>query len=209
MSLIEHIENNIPDPDKLPKGQSLSDYVYASDSTLHSLKKVSGAELITNKSKSGYTAIHINVDFSDCDFAKRDPRYSGFKGEIQIIGREVEELKEIEDLCYKLKDNKNAIKAEYKPFKKHFEKYYVGDTRQAFDDYTYKLYLAQRSLPNKVRGQKFQTPEQLGFADLVPEQLDFNYLDKLKNDCDAIIKMNEAKALLDEIQAVLTGKKKN
>lgn len=201
------IENNIPDPDKLPKGQSLSDYVYATDATLKALQKASGAELITNKSKSGYTAIHINVDFSDCDFAKRDPRYAGFQGEIQIIGREVEELKEIEDLCYKLKDNKNAIKAEYKPFKKHFEKYYIGDTKQAFDDYTYRLYLEQRLSSKKMKGHRFPTIEQLGFSETVPQQLDFNVLSKVKKDCDTLIKMNEAKAILDEIQATLTGKK--
>ena len=206
---ITTIENNVPDPEKLPKGQKLSDYVYATDATLNSLKKASGADLITNKSKSGYTAVHINVDFSDCDFAKRDPRYSGFKGEIQIIGREVEDLKEIEDLCYKLKDNKNAIKAEYKPFKQHFERYYVGDRKQAFDDYTYSLYLEQRALTKKRRGQDFPSIEQLGFADILPEELDFNYLAKIKKDCDTLIKMNEAKAIIDEIQATLSGKKRN
>ncbi len=203
---ITSIENNIPDPDKLPEGDSVSDYIYAHDYTLQALRRVSGSELKTNKSKSGYMAVHINVDFSDCDFAK-NKRYSGYKGEIQILGREVEKLKEIEDLCYKLKDNKNAIKSEYKPFKTHFEKYYTGDTKDVFDDYTYKMYLAQRRKPKSPKRKDFPSPAQLGFKDKLPEQLDFNQLAKIKAECDAVIKMNEAKELINEIQATIIGKK--
>lgn len=198
---ITSIENNIPDPDKLDENDNISNYIYATDSTLNSLKTVSGAPLYTNKSKTGYTAVHINVDFSDCDFAKQNSKFAGYRGEIQIIGEEVAQLKEIEDLCYKLKDNKKAIKAEYKPFKKHFQKYYVGDVVQHFDDYTYKAYLEQRAFNKKQDKKDFPSIKQLGFTGKVPEELDFNNLARIKRECDAVKKLNYTADLLKQIQA--------
>ena len=182
---ITSIENNLPDPKKLPKGKKLSDYAYATDRQLDSLAKAANAPLIENKSKSGYLAIHINVDLSSPLFNSYSGVYNGYSGEIQIIGSDVLQLKEIEDLCYKLKDNKNAIHIAYKPFKEHFQKYYKDDVKQAFDNYTYALYLVQRALPpgNKVQTQ-FPSIQELGFEGKVPPELDFNILKQIKESCD-------------------------
>ena len=192
---ITSIENNMPDPKKLPPGKELSEYEYATDSQLRKLAKASNAKLIRNKSKSGYLAIHINVDLSSPIFSGYKGVFNGYTGEIQIIGTDVERLKEVEDLCYKLKDDKNAIRSEYKPFKELFKKYYNPETAEAFENYTYALYLAQRAIPpNTKRESFFPTIADLGFEGKVPEQLDFNNLKKIKDRCDnsaAITKKQE------------------
>ena len=187
---ITSIENNLPDPKKLPQGKEISDYAYATDSQLRKLAKAADAKLIRNKSKSGYLAIHINVDLSSPLFSCYKGVFDGYTGEIQIIGSDVEQLKDVEDLCYKLKDDKNAIRSEYKPFKTHFKTYYNDETKDAFEDYTYALYLAQRSLPpNSKRTDFFPSIEELGFEGKVPKELDFNYLRRLKEKCDFSAKL--------------------
>lgn len=190
---ITSIENNIPAIDKIPLGHNLSDYAYASNSQLRALSTASGAPIKDNESKTGYMAIHIDVDLSDPIFKNYGGIYNGYSGEIQIIGRDVEQLKEVEDLCYKLKDKKNAINIAYKPFKDHFLKYYNTDeTKQAFDDYTYDLYLAQRVTPPKKRLNTFPTIKQLGYEGKVPLSLDFNQLKLIWNYCRAQHEIFEA-----------------
>ena len=185
------IDNNIPDPEKLPYAKSLSSYAYATDAQLNSLANEAGIKADPIPSKSGYLAIHIDVDLSDYKFSKINRSFDGYQGEIQIIGRDVAQLKEIEDLCYKLKDNKNAIKSEYLPFKTHFQKYYTNENKKAFNDYTYALYLAQRSVEYSPKHNTFPTLQLLGFDDLLPPELDFNYLKAIKDKCDAQAKSNE------------------
>jgi len=182
---ITSIENNTPAPDKLPEGKDLSDYAYATDIQLKKLANSANAPLITNRTKSGYMAIHINVDLSDDMLSSYNGVFNGYSGEIQIIGIDVLQLKEIEDLCYKLKDNKNAIHVSYKPFKEHFQKYYTDKTKDAFEDYTNALYLAQREIPPGNSSFKaFPSLKELGFEGKVPPELDFNYLRTLKSRCD-------------------------
>lgn len=190
---ITSIQNNIPSPDKLPKGVSPEKYSYAPYRIIEKLANTAGAELMTTETPSGYQAIHINVDLSHPLLAKYyDGKFNGYSGEIQIIGRDVAQLKEVEDLCYKLKDKKNAIKAEYKPFKDHFTKYWTKENKDVFDEYTYKLYLSQHDIPgNKKRRTKFPTIEELGFSKKLTPQLDFNLLKNLKQYCDYQIEINE------------------
>lgn len=195
MLKITSIENNVPSADKIPQGRDLQDYAYASDSQLRSLQAATGAPVQTNESKTGYMAIHINVDLSNPIFKNYGGIYNGYTGEIQIIGRDVEQLKEVEDLCYKLKDKKNAINIAYKPFKDHFLKYYTDETKQAFDDYTYDLYLAQRVLQQKKRASAFPTIKQLGYEGKVPLSLDFNQLKRIWNYCHAQHEIFEAETV--------------
>ena len=180
---ITSIENNIPDARKLPQGATIDDYSYASNEQLEEFAQATGAELDTNITKTGYIAIHINVDLSDEMFKAYSGVFNGFSGEIQIMGRDVERLKDVEDLCYKLKDNKNAYKSVYEPFKKHFKPLYDLH-KDDFDEYTYRLYLAQRANSKKKR-TSFPTPAELGFTEAqIPPQLDFNRLAIKKLDCD-------------------------
>ncbi len=205
---ITSIENNVPDPDKLPPDKQISDYLYATDAQLRSLAKASGAELIKNKSKTGYLAVHINVDLSNKAFERNNGVFNGYSGEIQIIGEDVEKLKDIEDLCYKLKDNKNAIHIAYKPFREHFLKYYNESTKDAFDDYTYALYLAQRALKTGTkRNTVFPTLAELGFDTKLPPELDFNLLRKIKSDCDKKLKAMEEEQLSQNRNNIATTAK--
>ncbi len=181
---ITSIETNVPDQKRLPKGAQISDYLYATDSQLRTLAKAADAKLIKNNTKSGYMAIHINVDLSNSLFADNDA-INNYKGEIQIIGRDVAQLKSVEDLCYKLKDNKNVVSSNYEPFKEHFLKYYKGNTKKHFEDYTYALYLEQRRRPYSETGVSvFPTIKDLGFEGKVPKELDYNVLRNIKNKCD-------------------------
>ncbi len=189
MLKITSIENNVPDPTKLPTGKRVEDYAYATNRQLNSLAKTAGVEVIENKSKSGYLAVHINIVLENELLDKYNGVFKGFEGEIQIIGEDVLALKKVEDMCYKLKDNKNAIHEDYRPFKEYFMSFYneSPDVQKAFDDYTYSLYLAQRSIPpGAVKRNNFLTIKELGFEGKVPEELDFNNLKKIKESCDII-----------------------
>lgn len=188
---ITSIENNLPDEYKLSVDDNISNYSYAKDPSLHSLAAAADAELDRKPSKSGYTAIHINVDLSNPELSKINPNFDGYQGEIQIIGRDVAQLKEVEDLCYKLKDNKNALREEYRPFKELFLKLYSGETKKHFDDYTFALYLSQRRLDTVHRRSIFPTLAQMGFEKTIPPQLDFNALQKVKEFCDVDIKRHD------------------
>ncbi len=208
---ITSIENNVPDSERLPENAQISDYIYATDAQLRSLAKDAGAKLIKNKSKTGYLAIHINVDLSSDLLRGANPNFDGYSGEIQIIGADVERLKDIEDLCYKLKDNKNAIHVAYKPFKDHFLKYYNESTKDAFDDYTYALYLSQRSIPPGHRKTAaFLSLKDLGFDKKLPPELDFNLLRKIKAECDNTFnEMEEQSASLKSVKSSINTEKLN
>ncbi|MCD7780263.1 MAG: hypothetical protein LUH05_06280 [Candidatus Gastranaerophilales bacterium] len=177
---ITSIENYFPKEEMIPDGKYSTEYEYASHEQLKSLAKAANAEFINVPSKAGYLAVHINVDLSDPVFNKCNKSFNDYNGEIQIICKSVEKLKDIEDLCYKIKDDKIPNKA-YKPFKDYFLKYYNKDTKDAFNEYTYKLYLYQRLNPGSTN---FPSIKQLGFEGRVPPELDYNILKKLKYSCD-------------------------
>lgn len=198
---ITKIEVNEPDPRRLPPGKISSDYRYADQNQLNSFRLATNAELKHNKSRSGYLSIHMDIDLSTPLLAAFNKNYDGYTGEIQIIGADVEKLKEVEDLCYKLKDNKNVVRTKYKEFKEYFLTHYKGKkVMSAFDDYTYALYLHQRSISTVGRpSDKFPSIEELGFAGKVPKELDYNILKKIKEASDA-------KERSEKKIAVLAGK---
>lgn len=189
---ITSIENNIPDENNLPEGTDISDYQYATDKQLKDFARNTNAELITNVTKTGYISLHVNVDLSDEIFKScYDGIFNGYTGEIQILGRDVERLKNIEDLCYKLKDNKSVYKRVYEPFQKHFVPLYREHAAD-FDEYTYRLYLAQRANSKKKKSTTFPPPSALGFTEeQIPPQLDFNRLAIKKQDCDQDSKLQD------------------
>ncbi len=174
---IKSIENIIPDERFLPRRTSLSDFLYVSNKQFKPLAKASGVTIDNKPSKTGYMAIHINVDLSDDELYRLFPDCNGFSGEIQIIGRDVERLKEIEDLCYKLKTNKQI---DYERFTKTFKENYTDEYKDAFDEYTYLAYLKQRKVSPRRRGDVLPSLEDLGFKDRLPKELDFNYLRRCK-----------------------------
>lgn len=200
---ITSIENNVPAESQLPAGKSVSDYVYASEQQLKALANESGAELITNESKSGYLAIHINIDLDMPILRKYNSRYGSYGGEIQILGKNVEQLKSLEDLCYKLKDGKKVSHPAYNPFRDHFFSYYNDDLRSAFDDYTYAAYLRQRELLPGSAKRNFLTLKEAKMDGIIPPNLDFNVLRDTKSRCDSdysqAMKKDEKKVLSSNV----------
>ena len=148
---IVSVENHLPSAKKLPQGKKQSDYEYIPSCRLRRFTDDTDSIYDKKNSPSGYTAIHVNIDLSDDTLRlnkgkiKDRNKYNGFFGEIQIIDRNVKTLKEVEDLCYKLKDNKNSFKPKYKPFKEYFNyDEQSKEVRDAFSEYTFKSYLLQR-----------------------------------------------------------------
>ncbi len=178
---ITSIEHYVPDKDKLPEGSIVQDYAYATDAQLQCLGRLADCEVINIASKSGYMGVHVNVDLSNPLYSGYNSKFNGYTGEIQILGKDVEQLKDVEDLCYKLKDKKNAINRVYNDFRKHFYKYYTDESKEAFNEYTYALYLAQRLNSSKGRSKEFPSIAELGYSGKVDENLDFNLLRKIKS----------------------------
>ncbi len=187
---ITSIENIVPELSK----KDLAYYEYTSETPIKSLAERTNSQYKQKKSTSGYMAIHINLDLTHDELInakgknkKERNKFNGFQGEIQIIDANIESLKDIEDLCYKLKDNKNPPLKKYVIFKKYFNLFYkTPKIKEAFDNYTFDLYLNQRkkSLDNNKKSKTFATIEELGYKKLLPEALDFNNLKEIKEVCD-------------------------
>ncbi len=180
---IKSIENIIPDERFLPKKTSLSDFLYVTNKQFKPLSKAAHVQVENKPSKTGYMAIHINVDLSDDELYKSFPDCNGFSGEIQIIGRDVERLKEIEDLCYKLKTNKQI---DYESFSTSFNSNYTEEYKDAFDEYTYLAYLRQRKVSPRRKGTVLPSLQDLNFENRLPKALDFNELRRCKNTDDSV-----------------------
>lgn len=122
---------------------------------------------------SGYLAIHlITGDIGD-----------GYKAEIQIMGLDVENFKEIEDLCYKCHAGKNVDK-KYKEIADLFKPYRENTNLMAnFLEYTKRAYAYERLKPvhNKDEyKERLHIPKDL----IIPPELDFNNIEKLKLKAD-------------------------
>lgn len=114
-------------------------FSYASSADLKNFKKVCLEKNPDFKMKdqdlpSGYQGIHIGVQLSD-----------GYKGEIQIFGRDVHALKEMEDerykaLCGKSANPNSTIAKRFAQLRKEGNE----KLKEADAEYTYWSYLAQR-----------------------------------------------------------------
>ena len=171
---------------------------YFDDSVLKKLENAENSHenqgekisIVHNNKKTGYVAVHIDLDMSNPN--KYTLNQNGYFGEIQLVGRDVSELKEVEDLCYKLKGD-NDIKGgniAYKPFSKYFTHYYHSspNVEQYFTEYTSKAYAIQRKKEPEYKQQgkkeKFPTIAECGLTGKVPKELDFNRLNAIKLYCD-------------------------
>ena len=177
------IENYRPEPELDKHDNPIEKYDYASAKALkrlHSacMETYPNARKIDESRPSGYMAIHLNVLLPN-----------GFTGEIQIMGRDVEDLKNIEDLCYKVKSNK-AIAKKYAPIKEILESLKNENNttlRNKFTEYTRLAYIEQRRKEPLKPGKKPGAPEFLPIPekfDFIPAEMDFNNLYKLKQKCD-------------------------
>ncbi len=160
----------------------------------------------SKKSQSGYMALHLSIN-STRKPNDVDDIYQNFYSELQIIGSDVEMLKDIEDFCYKLKKGleiKSGNPA-YTPFEQLFLKAWnstdkkYGDVQKNFKDYTIAAYKAQRMRKpstdkednTKDWAYKFPTIKECGFEGKLPPILDFNILARIKRDCDDIYRVEK------------------
>lgn len=163
------------------------------------VRKENGYEDIQYKSapsKTGYTALHIGIDTR---YVAKLRKHQGYYSELQILGSDVELLKDIEDFCYKLKKGMGVKSHDvaYTPFEKFFLDAYTDtenypDVQNAFAKYTNQAYKAQRNRrpscdkedDTKDWAYKYPTIEECGLKGEIPPMLDFNILARIKRDCD-------------------------
>lgn len=161
-----------------------SKYQYASQAKLNTLAKISKEKGVWNfrniqqNTASGYMAIHMLVELKD-----------GFVGELQIIGKDVARLKDIEDLCYKAMDNKNIPK-KYSNIDTIFKETGLrssGDNenielKHAFMEYTKDAYVHEREKEptNPANSEFLHIPSD----SIIPQELDFNNLFMQKSKAD-------------------------
>lgn len=147
LQIIE-IENYRPEPEIDENGNITKSYDYASPQALRKLKSECDKKgtMISKRDEdvpTGYMAIHLLTKLPN-----------GFTGEIQIMGTDVAELKEIEDLCYKVKSGK-SIDKKYEPIKRMLSP--LSDRndimlQREYNNYTRKAYIHQRNKePIKIK----------------------------------------------------------
>ena len=163
-------------------------------------------EVKRNITTSGYTALHLDVDLSNPKFLSRN---DGYQGEIQIIGSDVAYFKEVEDLCYKIRQKKDVKSGHeaYKPFVDYFTKYLnqTAGTRAAFEEYTYRAYMAQRqkdpSSPD-YNHDKLPTLEECEMQKFLPKELDYNNLAAIKDNCDKVYSIARKAGINEELREI-------
>lgn len=122
---------------------------------------------------TGYNAVHIIFKIDD-----------EFDGELQIMGKDVESLKDVEDVFYKLSDNKHVAK-QYKDIEKKYKSLAsknLNKLQTSINSYTRDAYLYERrkelGKTKNLYGTKF-LPLDTEKYDL-PEEFDFNNIAKIK-----------------------------
>ena len=167
------------------------------ESEINKIKERNGENPISIKpvhTKTGYTGLHIDVDLtSDNKFM---PKYAGYSGEIQILGSNVAEFKELEDLCYKVYQDKDIKGGDvaYLPFQEQLKKQIKDkSTKEAWINYTKEAYIIQvqkdtdlaKGIETKSKN-KFPSIADCSMQGKIPSSLDFNILNKFKVKCDEL-----------------------
>ena len=185
---ILEIENYRPEPEVDKFDNIIKKYDYSSTKALKDLKQAcdNQGKVIKKTDEdmpSGYMAIHMLVQLPN-----------GFTGEIQLMGVDVERFKDVEDICFKIKNGKHVDK-KYAPLEKMLKPLTNDDDeilQSGYQEYTRRAYMAQRDIEVvKHRGKK--TPEFLHIPedlDYIPQKLDFNNIAKEIQNCDLIAKLN-------------------
>ena len=166
---------------------------YVSQKTLNSFElacqKVGQTPKITSSPReSGYTAVHINVELP-----------SGKLAEIQVMGCDMEKVKDIEDFFYKKRCNK-PLADKYKPIENLMLKV-MGKTKKdkltgkisyekldefqvaTLDRYIKDSYAHARTIPPKI-SKKTVDNYFLPIPYSLPKELAFENLQKMKDICD-------------------------
>ncbi len=160
-------------------GQEKSSLNYASRGKINKFvdtARSNGNPLCTYKDEprdSGYLGLHILTA----------PLDMGIKGEIQIIGLDVDRFKKLEDICYKCMAKKGVDK-KYKPIQTMFNNLLKNDRAvNEYLEYIKRAYSYERSKAKHKKGRNegfLPIPDDLN----IPEALDFNNIAKLKKQID-------------------------
>lgn len=120
--------------------------------------------------ENGYNAVHIIFELTN-----------GYYAELQIMGKNVEKVKEMEDIIYKIKGNK-SVPEKYREVLEAYNKFVKGKSarEKELNEYTRRVYNAERL---KELG-KYENTEQKEFLPLpanskLPRIFDFNNLAKI------------------------------
>lgn len=176
--LIEGVKNNDIKIFEIENYRPEPRYSYFTTKQIDSLEKIcnkmrtNGVTRTDRKIPSGYTALHCSVYLTN-----------GFKGEIQILGIDVEKVKEIEDLLYKLKNNK-SLEPKYRTIEEEFKELKTNKPLQrAITAYSKEQYIAAREKgPYGLKSRK--NTKFLPAPSYVPPEYDFNNIWKMKTNCD-------------------------
>lgn len=124
---------------------------------------------------NGYTAVHLTIELSD----KKQI-------ELQIMGRDVENVKEVEDFFYKYRCNKK-FDSKFSAIQRIFDKYIptLDDfQKETLNRYIRDSYINARHLPARGFKAKFNPDREfLPFPYSLPEKLSFANLWKMMEKC--------------------------
>lgn len=124
---------------------------------------------------NGYTAVHMTIELPD----KKQI-------ELQIMGRDVENVKEVEDFFYKYRCNKK-FDSKYRPIQRIFDKYIPTlDTfqKETLNRYIKDSYVNARHMSARSPKAKFNPDKEfLPFPYSLPEKLSFSYIWKMMEKC--------------------------
>lgn len=169
---IYEIEKWIPKAGKMYA--QTRDLGYGTSKGLAELENATGLVSSVAPQESGYPAIHIGIKTKN-----------GFKAEIQIMGVDVEDLKEVEDLCYKIRCGK-PIPTIYKSMEKilqpAFEELETKKLEGHYMDYVNDSYLNAFNYPV----QNFNTRKKAPFLPIpyfLPQVLDFTNIAREMEKC--------------------------
>ena len=138
-------------------------FSYVARNEIDKLAEKYGIEVKYPPRNTGYTAIHVSTISPD-----------GFKGEIQIVGCNVEKLSNVEHQYYKAKCGKKvdpALKAAFEPIMPQSENTEIKDLTQ---DYTFFAYIFERLKAKIHYKQKIDTEFLRAPKRLLDLQLGFN-----------------------------------
>lgn len=162
---------------------------YVSSKTLDKFENICQAkgQFPTRTGKAipnGYTAFHISIKLPN-----------GQNAEIQIMGRDLECVKELEDFYYKLRCHKEFDK-KYKSIQEMMENKMANldNFQQAtLDRYIKDSYRHALEIPPRSSKQKTTSKDFLPIPYSLPQELGFANLQKMKDKCDSVAKAASTK----------------
>jgi hypothetical protein len=159
---------------------------YVSQSTLDNFEALCNnhkqyPEIVSKARENAYTAVHVGFELPD-----------GKIIELQIMGRDLEKTKEVEDLYYKWACNK-GLPEKYAPIQRLFDDILPNLNefqKQALEMYKKDSYLHALDMPVKSAKHKpnYEKDYFLPLPYFLPQELSYANLNKMMEDCNRVAK---------------------